>query len=83
MKELKSPTLDVNELLIQYYTVENETLKTELQFLYSLWTMRVFFKLTKNKFIRFSGNCAKYFANLVYGFTRKTKKVIVLENEKK
>jgi len=83
VKELKSPTSDVNELLIQYYAVENETLKTELQHLYSLWTMRVFFKLTKNKFIRFSGNCTKYFANLVYEFTRKTRKVIFLENEKK
>jgi hypothetical protein len=45
--------------------------------------MRVFFRLTKNKYIRLSGNCAKFFANLIYKFTRKARKEIISENEKK
>lgn len=83
MKELKSPTSDINELLIQYYTSENETMKAELKSLYDLWTMRVFFKLTKIRFIVIIGNYAKFFANLVYQLSQKNRKINIQENEKK
>ena len=83
MKELKSPTSDINELLIQYYTSENETMKAELKSLYHLWTMRVFFKLTKIRFIVIIGNYAKFFANLVYRLSQKNRKTNIQENEKK
>jgi len=82
VKELKSPTSDVNELLIQYYTSENETMKAELKSLYDLWTMRVFFKLTKIRFIVIIGNYAKFFANLVYQLSQKNRKTNIQENEK-
>ena len=85
MKELKTKDTDLNELLVFYYSTENDKLKTELKSLYNLWTMRVFFRLTKNSFIVSGGNLAKFFANFIYRVIKKNKKndkLKVSENSK-
>jgi glycosyltransferase involved in cell wall biosynthesis len=85
VKELKTKDTDLNELLVFYYSTENDKLKTELKSLYNLWTMRVFFRLTKNSFIVSGGNLAKFFANFIYRVIKKNKKndkLKVSENSK-
>jgi len=66
-KEIRSDSnLELNKFLLRYFESENSRLKSELKSLYVLWTVRIYFKFTKNRYILRTSEKVSKFLNFIY-----------------